>query len=483
MFLFSLFIEWKCTDRQCITESGVFHTSLEYGNDSSKKIAIDAIKSVNNYSKIPTFILGPGNGRTNIVTEFKVFNEYIKNTTFYMLGYRGIDSDIKLEDSDIKTLATISESKITDKLLQTIANRTFSKVNVSNFWTPSRALDIVNFMKEEKIQMANVISIGETGSLICHQLLSDYHEYFNRFVIIGSSVPSLVHNETTPRLLGTYRRLCREDPANCPYQNIRWLPYDIPSSVLYAFKVSRERVIFATEHQLRNPKAAATAFDLLQTITDNSKMSYITFNTLPGPELLTYRWLDVAMHLCSTPQDRSFFAPLGLKHVCNYMPQLSNEFNHKFNSPILLVVGELDLPRVQYVSGFYKNNSINSENVEVIFLNKSNSKYDFGRPDIATEISRFLHTGLVNISNINQTQQIVWKDSFSATTFTKWIIGISVFTTLAISAFVMRNGGKEDLSERKERIRQEWARNQPKEPIPDIKTSKKQEKQRKDKRD
>ena len=66
---------------------------------------------------------------------------------------------------------------------------------------PEDAEDVeVNFddkrLVRERIEKANLLTIGETGSLVAHQLLSDYPDYFERCVIVGSSVPSENHNET-----------------------------------------------------------------------------------------------------------------------------------------------------------------------------------------------------------------------------------------------------------------------------------------------
>lgn len=476
----SVMLSWTCVNKQCTVENSEFNVPLQYWNESSEKLKLKVVRSINENSKMPIFIVGPGIGRSNIVKDFDNLLKNYPNTSFYMVGYRGIDSEPKIEDGDVKSLTTLAEEKITDKILDRIQTKTLSKYNLSDYWIPQRAQDLILFMKIENIKKAHLFSIGETGSLITHQLLSDYPEYFDRIVIVSSSVPSPVHNETTPRLLGTYRRLCREDPANCPYHNIRWLPPQIPSSVMYAFKVSRERVIFATEHQLRNPSTAPMAFDVLQALTDNSKMGYLTFNTMPGAEMMNYKWIDVAMHICAKPADNSFYAPVQLRHICKFIPDLSTEFKNQFTNPILLIIGELDLPRQPYVLGFYKNNSLNPNDVDYIFLNKSNSKYEFGRPDVTAEVISYLNTGKFNVENINQTQKIIWKNSFSATSMMKWIFGASILSTVLISVWMLR---KENNESRRDRIRAEWAKKQQNR-VPESTTPpKKQEKQRKDKRD
>ena len=494
MILLNLLIllNWKCNDKKRSAEISEFSVPLEYWRKPTQYLKLKVsrlilIKSNEKQENLPVFILGPGMGRTNIAKSFDTFTQYINNTNFYMIGYRGIDSEPSFSDSDIKSLVSIDESKIDDALLTRIANKTLGRLNISEFWNPQRARDVIEFMKEEKIEKANLLTIGETGSLVAHQLLSDYPDYFERCVIVGSSVPSENHNETSVRLLGTYRRLCRADPVNCPYKNIRWLPHDIPSTILLAFKVSKERVTYITEQQLRAPHTAPTAFDILQSITDNSNMGYMAFNTIPGPEAYKYKWIDVAMHMCSKPFDKSFFAPAGIKHICPYYPNFSTKFNNKFITPILLVIGELDLPRQKYVVEFYKNNSVSPDLVDSVFLNKTSSVYEFGRKDVAEAISSYLKDGNTKF-NIDQNIQIVWRNGFSMTKMVKYaLIGTGAVTLIAALYLYKKDyrndrRGK-DISREKwlqeERMREELIKqeNQKKQNKP-----KKQQKQMKDKR-
>ena len=452
MFLLSLFISWKCSNKKCDSEIGKFTVPLEYWREPTQNLTLKVSRSIKKSNSIPVFILGPGMGRTNIAKSYDSFSEYFPDTSFYMVGYRGVDSDPSFSNNDIKSLVSISEAKIDDDLISRIANKTLGRMNISEFWVPQRARDVIEFMKSEGISKANILAVGETGSLVCHQLLSDYPLFFDKTVIVGSSVPSDAHTETSVRLLGTYRRLCRKDPANCPYQNIRWLPENIPDKVLLAFKVSKERVRYAIEQQLRVPSTAPVAFDILQSITDNSKMGYMAFNTIPGPEVLSYKWIDVAMHMCSEPFDKSFFAPSGIKHICPRYPKFSTTFKNKFTNPILLIIGELDLPREKYVLEFYRNNSVSPSLIDHVFLNKSSSLYEFGREDVSKLINEYFVTGKAD-SPIDQNVTIIWKSGVSLTSMMKWIIGVTGVSTVVLCGVMFRKESNED---RKQKTREKW---------------------------
>jgi len=444
---------WTSFGNEKFVEKIDFNVSLDYSRDESTKITIPVVRVLSNSSNIPIIFLGPGYGYGNIPKGFMVFRESFPNNSFYFIGYRGVESDISPPDNHIKPLSTMKLEDIDEKLLQKMANRTLKGINLNNFWIPSRAQDIIRFIDHENIPYINLLSIGEYGSHIAHELMSQIANRIKRTVFV-SPVVANPHNDTSERLLGIFRRVCKKDSL-CPYKYTRWLPDIIPTRVMGVFNINPSRTRFVTSMQIRSPSTYKTALESLMAITNGSPFGYMALTGSPGPEMMKLKWIDMAMLVCSTPSDNSLLFPDNLKLICPYLPQFHTNRPTKFETPILIISGDFDLPRPRTQLMFYKNNSLMPTIVDQIFLNLSFSRYELGRSDVSSAISSYLNDGNT-VFDINQTQKIEWKSAFPVVNSIKYILLSGVVISLVIGFFIFRKSAKE---EKKDHAFRKWKKN------------------------
>ncbi|KAH0794253.1 alpha/beta hydrolase [Histomonas meleagridis] len=439
------FILWKCKDKDCSTKEGSFIVPLRYSSESLLNLTIPVVMTNANSKGIPIVFLGPGNGVGNMLKDFNFANTSFPVNPLFFIGYRGVDSDIVPQDGKIKSLISIESNTVKDSLLSKIINSVINSENfhLSDFGLTQRSKDIIKFIKDENIEFFHIISVGEDGSRIGHFLSSQIPQNVVRSVFINPSVP-IPHNDTTVRLLAIYRRICRKDPT-CPYPQIKWLPTTFPKNIFNVFTVNPERIRFNLEQQLRNPSTAPNAFEALQSITDGSKFGYLSLSSLTGPEMLDLKWSDILLHSCTVPRDSSLYFLPSIEKLCENLT-VKEELPGKIESPLLIISGELDLPRPKTTIEYYKNNSLMPSLVDQIYLEKASSRFEMLRPDVLKAILSFLNEGKTEFQ-LNEPEKIVWKNTIGMTSILKWGMGIGfVFSlgSVAIVYYLSKKGEKGD---------------------------------------
>ena len=189
--LFSLFIiKWKCGDRKCSYETGSINVPLDYNNENTNFISLN-VKKINSSSDLnpPVIVLSNGAGSSNIDLQTEQYKTNFKDTVFYFVGYRGIDSNLTFNDKDYKSIIKVRKNSTNEKKLIKIATKTNKTLNLANFWVEQRAKDVIEFIKQENIPKCHLFAVGYSGSLIAQQLIGKYPEYFIRCAIVASSIP------------------------------------------------------------------------------------------------------------------------------------------------------------------------------------------------------------------------------------------------------------------------------------------------------
>ena len=437
-----LTIKWECLDNDCFSEKASMILPLDYSNSSSENLSLPIHKVNKQGTKTPIVFLGPGFGMTNLPSKYNFIKNAINETTVYFLGYRGIDSNIKLPHKQIKDITLLGNESITKKMINRISTE-FQKINLSHFWFSVRADDLYSLIMEESIYNINILAVGEIGSRIAHQFASKYPQKVNRIVLAAPSVP-IAHNDTTLRLLAIYRILCRKN-LTCKYGNVQWLPEEIPKSAYAVFKVSPETVRYSAEVQLRNPSSISSVLEFLQSVTDGSKLGYMALTNLINTNFGVHNWGDVVLYICSKDHDPSIVFPKNILKICPLINSnneinittFSDKIDEKISQPVLLIDGELDLPRPNTVYNYYITHHQIPTLVDQIIVNKTVVKYDLMRPDIIKAITDYFDIGLFNISDI-QEGIIIWKNSFSFLSSMKWTFIIGTIISLLFSIYVIK---------------------------------------------
>ena len=447
MFLSLLFIEWNCEGKKCETQTGTFDVPLKYNSDSSETISIKVKRFKSRDLNIPVFVLTNGNGESNIdrinVTEY---TSSFVDTNFYFVGYRGIDSNVTLPSKEINKFVMSLPNKINTAKLEKAVNKSLSGIDILDFTNERRARDVIELMEQEGISKAHLLAVGATGSLIAQQILSDFPEHIQRTVIVQSSAPSEDNEEDFKKLFDSYMKLCNAE--NCPYKGVKWLPEEVPKAAVRFLPLDPVKTIWVTNHELRNPDSARGILDILTSINESiTNIGYNAFKSVPGPNLHNYNWFDMALHTCMNPGDKSFLAPPGLKEVCQFLPEIKFEIKNNFTTPIMLLQGELDLPREKAVSSFYSRH-ISHENqtklLTKILIKKTSSMYSLKRKDVADGIEGFLTRG-EKWFDIKK-YEIVWEPDFSTAKMLKYayIIAFVITSYIIVKAAVNANSQRKE---------------------------------------
>jgi hypothetical protein len=331
------------------------------------------------------------------------------------------------------SVSRLQTSEFTESLLTKIANRTEHRFTLSEFWIPQRSKDIEFILSELRFEFVHLLGIGETGSRVAHYFASSNPRSVVRMCLLNAGVPA-PHNDTVVRLLAVYRMLCRRDP-NCPYHNIKWIPDDVPAKVFTVFNVGREKLAFSASHQLGNPAGVGQILHTLQAITDGSGMGLLALSGFSGPETMRLRWTDVVMHVCARPRDVAITSMPAMELICNKLAPISDVYPGQLENPLLIVSGELEIPRPKTVLEYFHNCSLMPTLVDQIVLNATASKFELLRPDVLSAVLGFLNDGNTTFE-LSPPEQIVWKTKWPITVGLKWamISGLvfSVIGTLFI---------------------------------------------------
>lgn len=441
IFAFLLF-SWKCSDKNCDGLATDIKVPLQYWNENSENISLKVVKANINATKVPIVFLGPGYGTGNIPSAFEFVKEYFPENEMIFVGYRGIESEPALSDKHTSALASLPLDKVDDKLLTRIANKTQMNINLSDFWITQRAEDVISFLHEENIPTVNLIALGEDGSRIAHYIAAKHPNNVLRAVMLNPSV-NIPHNDTVTRVLGVYRHICRSDP-NCPFKNVRWIPKEIPKTAYGVFNVAPEKVKFVASSHLRDPGSAISALEVLQSLTEGSSMGYVALNGFMtyNPKL---HWTDVALHVCAKPFDPSLVLPEPIKLICDKIPNLKYESPGKISLPMLIINGELDLPRPSIAIDYYKNESDIPTIIDHIVLEKASSRFELLRSDILKTVLNFLNDGNTTYA-IDPSPPIKWTSGYNVTKSLKWVIGIGFAISIIGSVFIYNKAMKDDPS-------------------------------------
>jgi hypothetical protein len=246
-------------------------------------------------------------------------------------------------------------------------------------------------------------------------------------VLMNAGVP-VVHQDTPVRLLAVYRMMCRRDPS-CPYPHVKWVPDDAPSRVYGIFTVGREKLAFSAYHQLQNPGTAVGAIDTLQSITDQSSIGFLALSAFQGPEFMGLNWADVTMHACARPHDVAIPVLPGIQKICGRLHEIVDEYPNKLQIPLLLVNGELEIPRANTVLSYFQNESDIPSLIDQIVLGGTAAKYELLRKDVLQAVLGFLNNGDTDFV-LDAAVPIVWKVGRS---FTK-TLKFTMLAGLAVSA-------------------------------------------------
>ena len=447
VLFFSLFIEWKIDKKDPNIKRGTIDVPLDYDhNKNGISLKIPVVISNFQAKNSPILFFGPGNGMGNLPDDFDFSHNSFNDNPIIFIGYRGVDSDPSPSDSEFKSLTRIESKTLDDKLLTKIVNNTQKEFMLSDFWYVNRAKDAISFVKEEKIEYFHILGLGEDGSRIAHYISAKEPKRVLRIAMVAPSV-SVPHNDTSVRLLAVIRHKCRQDPS-CPFNNVKWLPKDIPDNVYHIFNVQHEKIEFSISHQLRNPRAIPNALDTLQSITDGSSMGYVATSGFSSSEMMNIKWFDFAMHICAKPTDNSLYSMPSIDKICDYLPELKYEIPGKIDQPLLIVSGEFDLPRPKTVFDFYRNMSSIPTIVDQIILNMTSSRFELLRPDVLRTILSYLNDGNTTFS-IDPPQTFVWTTNFPATKMLKWVMGSGIVVSGLATIFIFFKSSKEELFPKK----------------------------------
>jgi pimeloyl-ACP methyl ester carboxylesterase len=401
-----------------------------------------------NVSKTPIVFLGPGNGGGNLPSNFEFVATYFPENPVIFVGYRGVESDRSVPDSDLSALSRLETSALSDSLLAKIAKATEREFTLSDFWIPRRSKDIEKALSELGIEFVHLIGVGESGSRIAHYFASTNPKRVVRMSLLNAGVP-VPHLDTPTRLLAVYRSICRRDPT-CPYPHVKWVPKDAPTRVLTMFTISGEKLGFAAYHQLQNPSTAVAAIDTLQAITDRSSMGLLALSGFQGPELMKINWQDFVMHSCAIPRDASIPVLPAVQEICGKLHEIRDEYPAKLEVPLLLVNGELEIPRANTVLSYFQNESLIPSIVDQIVLNATASKYELLRADVLQAVLGFLNNGETEFA-LNPPPRIVWKVSRTITKSLKWAMTGGLAISLLGTGLVYWRATKMEKAQSKKR--------------------------------
>lgn len=386
-----------------------------------------------NSSRTPTLFLGPGHGIGNILSDAGFARAF--DCPVYFVGYRGVDSDVAPPERYVKKLIYEESANVKNSTYEEIARKTEDEVPLRNFVMKERVDDIVAFLDENRLETVNVLGIGYEGSRIGHYLSSRLKERVQRICFVSPSVPAK-HKDSIVRLVAVYRNLCRKSP-NCPYANVKWLPKDVPKSMLGMFKLGQERLEFGASYQIMESGNPVSGLNILQSITDGSKFGFLAMSGFTGPELMSYKWADFAIHLCYEPKDESLLTLKSIEKLCGYIPKMELEPPGLIESPLLIVSGEFDLPRKNTVLEYYKNNSMIPTLIDQIYLEKASSKFELLRPDVLEAVKSFLNEGNTKFE-IQPPNEINWEIKFGFPSLLKYGTIIGILLSLAGTFYVYR---------------------------------------------
>lgn len=498
--LLSLCIKWTIDTKNPNVKRGILEVPLRYEGYSPINLTLPVVFANYNASMTPILFFGPGNGNGNIPDNFDFVDTNFPDNPVIFIGYRGIDSDPSPKDKEFKKLTRVELKNVNDRFLSKVINKTLEneKFQLSDFWITKRAQDVLHFIESEReaFNYFHIISVGEDGSRIGHQVAATLGNRNNsdskkivRMVMAGASVLSwpVPHNDTTTRLLAVIRSRCRRNNT-CPYKNVKWIPPldQIPKHPYGVFNIQRDIIEFSISNQLRIPSMIPSALDVLQSITDGSSMGYIALSGFSGPESMSLKWFDVALHICAKPFDKSLYYLPSFQLICPYLPPIeyfgfhnqsntdseltkSIDANTKITQPILIIAGEFDLPRPKTVIDYYTKISAIPSLVDHIILNLTSSRFELLRPDVLTAVMNYLNYG--NTTFVIDPPQLpfnAWKTKLSSTKMVKFTIFSGITISVVAAAFVYYKSGKDDLANggikrsdpSKEKAREKWYKEQ-----------------------
>jgi pimeloyl-ACP methyl ester carboxylesterase len=412
-----LLIAWRADNKCRLTERAEVSVPLKWDGMSSLNLTLPIVITNRNASKSPIVFLGPGNGAGNLPHTFSFASQSFPDNPVIFVGYRGVDSNPAPSDNDVISVSRLQSSEFTDSLLSKIANRTELGFTLSDFWIPQRSKDIEFVLSELGFESVHLLGIGESGSRVAHYFASSNPRSVVRMCLLNAGVPAQ-HNDTVVRLLAVYRTICRRDP-NCPYHNIKWIPDEVPARVFTIFNVGREKLAFSAAHQLGNPAGVAQILHTLQAITDGSPMGLLALSSFSGPETMRLRWTDLVMHVCARPRDVAITSMPAMELICDKLAPISDIYPGPLENPLLIVSGELEIPRPRTVLQYFRNCSVMPTIVDQIVLNATAAKFELLRPDVLTAVLSFLNDGNTTFE-LSPPEPIVWKAKWPITVGLKW---------------------------------------------------------------
>ena len=424
-------LKWTCEGENCGAERAEVVVPLRYDQESRMNLTIPVVVTNRNASKTPIVFLGPGNGAGNLPLRFDFVRDSFTENPLIFVGYRGVESKPQLPDAHVSILAKASSSDITQKKLAKIVEKIEKEYHLNDFWIPQRARDVEFVLTEMGIEYAHLIGIGEDGSRIAHYLAALKPKMIVRMVLFNPSVP-VPHNDLPIRLLAVYRMLCKKDPE-CPYKQIKWIPADSPNRVYGIFNVHQEKLEFSAMRQLRSPETAPAALDFLQSMTDGSGVGFLALSGFSGPETMNLNWADVAMHVCARPRDNSMSVLPAFELLCDKIHPIVDDYPGAIDAPILIISGELEIPRANTALSYFKNMSSIPTLVDQIILNATASRYELLRPDVLKGTLSYLNDGVLDFDLIPP-PKIQWTTRFPMTKILKFSllagVAISVLGTV-----------------------------------------------------
>lgn len=434
MFVFCVFaLKWTCEDAECLIEKSEVVVPLRYDDNPVMNLTLPVVLVNRKAPGNPIVFLGPGNGAGNMPVRFDFVKDNFTDNPMLFIGYRGVESNPSLSDTHISILAKSPSTDISDKKLTKIIENIENTYNLNDFWIPQRARDIEYVLKDMGIEFAHLLGIGEDGSRIAHYLAAMNPKLIVRVVLFNPSVPA-PHKDFPIRLLAVYRMLCKRDP-DCPYKEIKWIPKDSPKRVYGVFNIHQEKLEFSAMRQLRNPDTAPAALDFLQSITDGSGIGFLALSGFSGPEMMNVNWADVALHVCAQPRDNSISVLPAFEMICDKIQPIHDVYPGKIDAPLLLVNGELEIPRANTALEYFKNSSSVPTLVDQIVLNGTASRYELLRSDVLKGVVLFLNEGKLEFDLIPPAK-IQWTSRFPMTKLLKWTLIIGVGISLIGSLYV-----------------------------------------------
>lgn len=233
------------------------------------------VRSLNNNSKEPVFVLGGGPGQSNL--NWSLIDEFLKEHDFVMVGYRGADGSAVLDFPEISEaikslegdiLNTSNLKKIGNVWKDILIKMKKSGIDIQGYTITETIADIDKIREILNYRKINLLS-ESYGTRVAYLYGLIKPEVINRSIMIGVNPPGnfLWDENITDSLLYRYSELWGRDKKNILITNnlaetVKRVFNNMPSKWLF-FEINPGKVKTAIFCMLFNRNSAAMVFDAI----------------------------------------------------------------------------------------------------------------------------------------------------------------------------------------------------------------------------